>query len=85
MSDTTADARPTLLQRLVSPSALTTVLAVLVALVLGGLLVAFADPDTQEALGYFGAWRARGCHGAIRKRRWRNSTGWKRCCLPCPI
>ncbi len=38
-----------------SPSAATTVLAVVIALVLGGLLVAIADEDTVEALSYFGA------------------------------
>jgi len=42
------------LRRLVmSPSAVTTVLAVLVALAIGALLVALADEDTGEALAYF--------------------------------
>lgn len=40
---------------LLAPSTITTVLAVVVALVLGALLVALADEDTTEALGYFTA------------------------------
>jgi simple sugar transport system permease protein len=42
-----------LVELVVSPSSVTTVLAVLVALVIGGLLVAVADEDTASALGYF--------------------------------
>ncbi len=41
--------------RLTSVSTVTTVLAVLVALVIGGLLVAVADEDTASALTYFTA------------------------------
>src|SRR5690606_19401536 len=45
--------RPTVLHQILSGSALMSVLAVLLALVLGGVLIAFADEATRAATGYF--------------------------------
>ncbi|MFK5690493.1 ABC transporter permease [Ornithinimicrobium sp. LYQ92] len=45
--------RPTVLHQILSGSALMSVLAVVVALLIGGLLIAFADQDTREAATYF--------------------------------
>src|SRR5690606_24840137 len=45
--------RPSVLHQILSGSALMSVLAVVLALLIGGLLIAFADQDTREASGYF--------------------------------
>ena len=44
---------PSVLHQILSGSALMSVLAVVLALALGGLLIAFADETTREATGYF--------------------------------
>ena len=45
--------RPGLLHQILSGSALMSVLAILLALAIGGVLIAFADEDTRAASGYF--------------------------------
>ncbi|RIK17531.1 MAG: ABC transporter permease [Acidobacteria bacterium] len=45
--------RPTVLHQILSGSALMSVLAVVLALLIGGFLIAFADQDVREASGYF--------------------------------
>ena len=45
--------RPGVLQQILGGSALMSVLAVVLALFIGGLLIAFADEDTREAATYF--------------------------------
>ncbi len=45
--------RPPVLHQILSGGALMSVLAVVLALFLGGLLIAFADPQTRTASGYF--------------------------------
>ena len=45
--------RPGVLQQILSGNALMSVLAVVLALLIGGLLIAFADEETRAASGYF--------------------------------
>ena len=45
--------RPTVLHQILSGSALMSVLAVVMALIIGGLLIGFADEDTRAASSYF--------------------------------
>lgn len=45
--------RPGVLHQILSGSALMSVLAIVLALAIGGLLIAFADEDTRAASGYF--------------------------------
>lgn len=45
--------QPGVLQQILSGSALMSVLAIVLALFIGGLLIAFADPDVRETAGYF--------------------------------
>lgn len=45
--------RPSVLHEILSGGALMSVLAFVLALLIGGLLIAFADQDTREASGYF--------------------------------
>ncbi len=45
--------RPSVLNQILNSSALISVLAVVLALILGGILIAAADPDVQATLGYF--------------------------------
>ena len=47
------DQRPSVLNQILNSSTLISVLAVVLALVIGGILIAAADPDVQEPLGYF--------------------------------
>jgi simple sugar transport system permease protein len=47
------DGRPGVLHQILSGSALMSVLAVVLALLIGGLLIAFADEDTRAAATYF--------------------------------
>jgi general nucleoside transport system permease protein len=47
------DQRPSVLNQILNSSTLISVLAVVLALVIGGILIAAADPDVQETLGYF--------------------------------
>ncbi len=44
---------PSVLSQILNSSALISVLAVVLALVIGGVLIAAADPDVQAAAGYF--------------------------------
>ncbi|MGS0686192.1 ABC transporter permease [Nakamurella sp. GG22] len=44
---------PSVLSQLLNSSALISVLAVVLALIIGGVLIAAADPDVQAAAGYF--------------------------------
>ncbi|MEZ5085187.1 MAG: ABC transporter permease [Tessaracoccus sp.] len=46
-------ARPPVLQQIVNSSVLTTVLAIVVSMVIGGLLIALTDDAVREAAGYF--------------------------------
>jgi ABC-type uncharacterized transport system permease subunit len=41
------------IRELLRGSVVTTILAIVLAMLIGGLLVAFTDPDVQEAAGYF--------------------------------
>ena len=45
--------RPTVLHQILSGSVLMSFLAVVLAMLIGGLLIAFADQDVREAAGYF--------------------------------
>lgn len=40
-------------RELLRGSAVTTILAIVLAMIVGGILIAFTDPDVQEAAGYF--------------------------------
>ncbi|SOC55505.1 ABC transporter permease [Ornithinimicrobium cerasi] len=47
------DERPSVIHQILAGGALMSVLAVVLALLIGGLLIAFADEDTRAASGYF--------------------------------
>lgn len=46
-------AQPPVLQQIVNSSVLTTVLAIIISMVIGGILIAFTDEDVRTAAGYF--------------------------------
>lgn len=46
-------AQPPMLQQIVNSSVLTTVLAIIISMVIGGILIAFTDEDVRTAAGYF--------------------------------
>ncbi|MDF1488455.1 ABC transporter permease [Tessaracoccus caeni] len=46
-------AKPSVMQQIVNSSVLTTVLAIIVSMVIGGILIAFTDEDVRRTSGYF--------------------------------